>query len=82
MIELQVVEIDHENRTKGLGAWVFLYPPHVGEILLLHGPAPTLDFYEVVSIEHVPMLPDGLRSISARPHPSVKVIVKWVYDED
>ena len=82
MFELSVVQRKADDSTVGLGNWIFAVVPQLMDTIVLPGPVPGLNFYEVIRIEHHPIIPDATRPRSAKNMPSVSIEVRFSHDQD
>lgn len=75
-----LIEIQADGATRGLGSWKFESLPRAGDFLVFSpSPAPALERWEVMAIEHAPVRTEAITSIERRT-PSLQILVRYVDD--
>ena len=82
MFDLKVIQRNADDTSIDLGTWRFAVVPQLMDSIILPGQGTGQNSYEIIRIEHHPIMRDSTRPLSAKKMPSVLIEVRFSHEED
>lgn len=82
MFDLKVIQRNVDDTSIELGTWRFAVVPQLMDTIVLPGREAGHHSYEIIRIEHHPIIRDTTRPLSAKEMPSVTIEVRLSHDID